>query len=94
MPSPVGILANQQPLQLPAIPTPVKGNEDNAHDTLMAIKQAVEQLMGTVGAHPVTRTFVQEQIPRAYVIGDQWVQPSKGHVSYWDGVAWRLTRGA
>ena len=82
------------PAKLPSIPTPVRGNLDSIHETLMAVKHATEQLMGTRNDHPVTRTFIQETTPFAYVTGDQWVQPSTAHISYWEGKAWRLTKGA
>jgi hypothetical protein len=84
--------SHQSP-KLSTMPTPIKGNVDAIHETLMGLKQAVEQLQGTRGHQPTTRTFVIETVPTAVVVGDQWVQPSTGKMSYWDGSAWRLIKG-
>jgi proteasome assembly chaperone (PAC2) family protein len=76
---------------MPSIPVPLKGNADSVHDTLTALKMAAEHFMGTLGNQAVTRTFVQEGMPTAYVNGDTWVRPSTGKISYWNGTAWIQT---
>lgn len=71
-----------------SIPVPVKGNPDSVHETLMALKQVVEQLLGTRGDQPAGRTFVQEKVPTAVSTGDRWIQPLNGNESYWNGNQW------
>ena len=83
-----------EPPKMPTIPVPVKGNADTVHETLTALKMVAEHLMGTRGGQPVTRTFVQEEMPVAHVVGDQWVQPGSGKMSYWNGNSWLFVRGA
>jgi hypothetical protein len=77
---------------MPSIPTPIKGDANSVHDVLMEMKQAIEIMMGTRGNSPTTRTFVQEGTPTAFVVGDHWIQPSTGRMSYWSGSAWQFVR--
>ena len=77
--------------RLQSIPVPLLGNAQSVHDTLMAMKQAVEEMLGETGNAPVSRTFIQEATPTAIVVGDLWIQPSTTRISYWDGRGWRLT---
>jgi hypothetical protein len=91
MPSTPSIPQTKQGPLMPSIPTPVKGNVDSMHDTMMAMKQAVEHLIGTRGAQPASRTFVQNTVPTAYNVGDHWVNSNNGKHSYWDGSKWLLT---
>jgi hypothetical protein len=79
---------------MPSIPIPIKGDNDSMHQTAMALKQATEMLMGTRGGAPVTRTYVQEDMPAAINSGDQWIQPSSNKMSYWDGSRWQQIKGA
>jgi hypothetical protein len=79
---------------MPSIPVPVHGDDSSVHETLMALKQTAEIMIGTRGGAPTTRTFVQEGIPKAFVVGDQWIQPSSGKMSYWNGNQWLYVRGA
>lgn len=74
--------------KLPTIPVPTKGNADSVHETLMALKQVAEQLMGTRGRQAAIRTFVQEQTPTAISIGDLWFQSNSAHLSVWTGGQW------
>jgi hypothetical protein len=78
---------------MPAIPTPLREDLDSRHDVIVALKQCVEMLMGTVGRQPVARTFVQEEMPKAYNVGDFWLQPSKNYLSAWTGNTWTLLNG-
>lgn len=78
---------------LPSIPTPVKGDINSHYDVLVALKQAAEHLMGTRGNEPVTRTFIQDDTPTAFVNGDMWYRTSTGKLSTWDGSGWRTIVG-
>jgi hypothetical protein len=80
--------------QMPSIPTPVKGNLDSVHDTLMEMKQTLEIMMGTRGNWPVTRTFVQDGAPTAFSTGDQWIDLNSGVMRYWNGEDWLFVRPA
>lgn len=79
--------------RLPTIPTPLKDDLDNRYDVLVALKMCVEMMMGTRGREPAARTFVQEDMPKAYNIGDFWLQPSKNYLSAWTGKTWTLLNG-
>lgn len=79
--------------KMPSIPVPVKDNLDSRFDCIMALKQAVEILMGTRGDQAVVRTFIQESTPDAFVNGDLWFKPSSARLSTWDGKGWRLIAG-
>ena len=74
--------------KMPSIPVPVRGNVDSIHETLMAMKQATEMMMGTRNDHPTTRTFVQNTMPHAYNVGDQWIVANTGKLNYWNGSQW------
>jgi len=81
--------------KMPSIPMPA-GKEDDAtrYEAILALKMVVEMMMGTRGQEPVTRTFIGEKVPVAYNVGDQWIQPSSGKMSYWNGDSWHYVRGA
>lgn len=79
--------------QLPTIPTPLKDDMNQRYDVIVALKQAVEHLMGFRGNAPATRTFVQDDTPTAFVVGDQWFRTSTARLSVWDGKGWRLILG-
>lgn len=78
--------------RMPTIPTVLKANPDNQYEVLVTLKMAVEMLMGTRGDIPVTRTFVQDSTPQAMNTGDLWIQTGNGHISYWNGANWQLTK--
>lgn len=75
--------------KFPSIPTPIQGNPSSYQDALMAMKQALEMLMGTRGDQPATRTFVDTKTPQAVSKGDLWVEPNSGRLSYWTGRLWQ-----
>jgi len=82
------------PDAFPTIPLPTQGNDESMFASVMAMKLAIETLQGQRGGQPVTRTFVQEASPAASNTGDQWIQPSTGKMSYWNGSKWMFVRGA
>jgi hypothetical protein len=79
-------------VKMPSIPTPVKGSADSTQEVLLAMKQALELMMGTRGNQPVTRTFLQDDKPSAIAQGDLWIT-SNGRASYWSGRDWLLLQG-
>jgi hypothetical protein len=78
----------------PTIPFPEE-NLGSLKGTCLALKQAVETLMGTRGDRPVTRVFVQDTTPTALAKGDFWVKQQPAAVlSYWNGDAWIILANA
>lgn len=86
-------MADPKTPKMPSIPSPLMGNDQSMHEALMAMKAALEMLMGTRGVSPASRVFVNDKMPEAYSVGDLWVQPATSRLSYWNGSAWVLTVG-
>ena len=86
------MMAAQVP-KMPSIPVPIKGDDQSTHETIMAMKQTLELMMGTRGSTPLARVFVQEDVPVPYSVGDLWVQPSTKRISCWTSIEWLLTVG-
>jgi len=79
--------------RMPSIPTPVSGDINNLSEVVVAMKMALELMMGTRGSEPVARTFVTEATPKAMNTGDFWLQPNKKFLSCWTGANWQLLIG-
>lgn len=76
-------------IRLPSIPQP-DGSDASTLAVLMALKQAVEWLLGSRDTVPTHRIFVQDATPVARTEGDLWItsQPTST-LSYWTGTAWQ-----
>jgi hypothetical protein len=73
---------------MPSIPLPTKQDTGTQFDAIMALKMAVEMMMGTRGSDPVSRTWVQPTQPTAFNSGDTWVNSDTGKLNYWTGSQW------
>lgn len=60
-------------MSFPSIPTP-QNNLDALYRSVMALKQAVEQIVGQRGAERMPCIFVQSDMPEADEDGDFWLQ--------------------
>lgn len=70
----------------PSIPVP-KEDLKSLNESVLALKQAVEQL---IAHHPVS---VQMDEPALQNVGDLWIQPGTGRMSYYSGLQWVMLTG-
>jgi hypothetical protein len=74
------------PSKYPSIPMPAS-DVDALYNTCMVMKQTIEQLVAG------RSTAVQGGPPASPSVGDLWIQPDGGRMSYWNGSQWVLMSG-